>query len=111
MTRYKRSANISKCAILHASSPVIRRGFNLSLDKVKQAAKLTIGTKQAMKLVELGEATEVFIAKDADPRITIKMVNLCKKMGVKVTYVESMNMLGKACGIEVGAAMAAVVNE
>ncbi len=39
------------------------------------------------------------------------MVNLCKKMGVKVTYVESMNMLGKACGIEVGAAMAAVVNE
>ncbi|SDE58513.1 large subunit ribosomal protein L7A [Paenibacillus sp. UNCCL117] len=83
----------------------------MDLDKVKQAAKLTIGTKQATKTVELGMAAEVFVAKDADPRITIKMINLCKKMGVKVTYVESMNMLGKACGIEVGAAMAAVVNE
>jgi large subunit ribosomal protein L7A len=83
----------------------------MSYDKVKQAAKLSIGTKQATKSVETGKAVEVFVAKDADPRITSKMVNLCKKMGVKVTYVDSMKMLGKACGIEVGAAMAAVVNE
>jgi large subunit ribosomal protein L7A len=32
-------------------------------------------------------------------------------MGVQVTYVDSMKLLGKACGIEVGAAIAAVVNE
>ncbi|MCZ8517253.1 ribosomal L7Ae/L30e/S12e/Gadd45 family protein [Paenibacillus filicis] len=83
----------------------------MSYDKVKQAAKITIGTKQATKVVEQGKAAEVFVAKDADPRITIKMINLCKKMGVKVTYVESMKMLGKACGIEVGAAIAAVANE
>ncbi|GLI10387.1 ribosome-associated protein L7Ae-like [Paenibacillus tyrfis] len=83
----------------------------MSYDRVKQAAKLTIGTKQAMKTVEQSQATEVFIAKDADPRITIKIVNLCKKCGVKVTYVDSMKMLGKACGIDVGAAVAAVVNE
>ncbi|KZE72150.1 ribosomal L7Ae/L30e/S12e/Gadd45 family protein [Paenibacillus elgii] len=83
----------------------------MSYDRVKQAAKLTIGTKQAMKTVEQCQATEVFIAKDADPRITIKIVNLCKKCGVKVTYVDSMKMLGKACGIDVGAAVAAVVNE
>jgi large subunit ribosomal protein L7A len=83
----------------------------MSYEKVKQAAKLCIGTKQATKSVETGKAVEVFVAKDADPRITSKMVNLCKKMGVKVTYVDSMKMLGKACGIEVGAAMAAVVNE
>ncbi|WP_284642731.1 ribosomal L7Ae/L30e/S12e/Gadd45 family protein [Paenibacillus silviterrae] len=83
----------------------------MSYEEVKQAANIITGTKQATKVVELGKATEVFVAKDADPRITIKMVNLCKKLGVKVTYVESMKMLGKACGIEVGAAMAAVVNE
>ncbi|MFC0212826.1 50S ribosomal protein L7ae-like protein [Paenibacillus chartarius] len=83
----------------------------MSYDKVKQAAKLTIGTKQAMKTVEAGQAAEVFVAKDADPRITSKMVNLCRKMGVAVTYVDSMKLLGKACGIEVGAAMVAVVNE
>ncbi|WP_426449948.1 ribosomal L7Ae/L30e/S12e/Gadd45 family protein [Paenibacillus sp. S-38] len=83
----------------------------MSYDKVKQAAKLSIGNKQATKTVEQGKALEVFVAKDADPRITIKMVNLCKKMGVNVTYVESMKLLGKACGIEVGAAVAAVVND
>jgi large subunit ribosomal protein L7A len=75
------------------------------------APKVAIGTKQATKTVETGNAAEVFVAKDADPRITSKMVNLCKKMGVTVTYVDSMKLLGKACGIEVGAAMVAVVNE
>jgi len=83
----------------------------MSYDKVKQAVKLTIGTKQTTKMVELGLAKEVFVAKDADPRITNKIVSLCRKMGVHVTYVDSMKLLGKACGIEVGAAMAAALNE
>jgi large subunit ribosomal protein L7A len=83
----------------------------MSYDKVKQSMNISIGMKQAAKVVELGKAAEVFVAKDADPRLTIKMVNLCKKMGVQVTYVDSMKLLGKACGIEVGAAVAAVVNE
>ncbi|WP_040953131.1 50S ribosomal protein L7ae-like protein [Gorillibacterium massiliense] len=81
----------------------------MSYEEVKQAEKLSIGTKQATRMVELGRASEVYVAKDADPRITNKIVNLCKKSGVKVTYVDSMKQLGKACGIEVGAAMAAIV--
>jgi large subunit ribosomal protein L7A len=83
----------------------------VAYDKVKEAGKLSIGTKQTTKMVELGKASEVFVARDADPRITTKVVNLCKKMGVKVTYVDSMKQLGKACGIEVGAAIAAAVSE
>lgn len=83
----------------------------MSYDKVIQEGKVSIGTKQTTRMVELGKAIEVFVAKDADPRITIKIVNLSRKMGVKVTYVDSMSQLGKACGIEVGAAMAALINE
>ncbi|RKN65186.1 50S ribosomal protein L7ae-like protein [Paenibacillus ginsengarvi] len=83
----------------------------MSYDKVKQAENISIGTKQTTKMVELGKASEVFVAEDADPRMTAKIVNLCKKLGVQVTYVESMKQLGKACGIEVGAATAAIVNE
>ncbi len=83
----------------------------MSYERVKQAKKLSVGTKQTTKMVELGKALEVFVAKDADPKLTAKIVNLCKKMGVKVTYVDSMRQLGKACGIEVGAAMAAAVND
>jgi large subunit ribosomal protein L7A len=83
----------------------------MSYDKVKQATNLIIGTKQTTKMVEQGKAVEVFVARDADPRITTKVINLCKKMGVAITYVDSMKQLGKACGIEVGAAVAAAVNE
>lgn len=83
----------------------------MSYDKVKQAGKISVGTKQATKAVEAGKAVEVFVARDADPRITNKVVSLCKKMGVQVTYVDSMKQLGKACGIEVGAAIVAAVNE
>jgi large subunit ribosomal protein L7A len=91
--------------------PVLWRIDFMSYEKVKQAKNVSIGTKKVTRMVELGKVTEVFVAKDADPRMTIRMVNLCKKMDVQVTYVDSMKMLGKACGIEVGAAMAAVVNE
>ncbi|ANE46777.1 ribosomal protein L7Ae-like protein [Paenibacillus swuensis] len=83
----------------------------MSYEKVIQNSRISIGTKQTIRMVELGLATEVFVAKDADPRITIKAINLCKKHGVKVTQVDTMKALGKACGIEVGAAMAAAVNE
>lgn len=83
----------------------------MSYEKSLQANNISIGTKQTTRMVELGKAAEVFVANDADPRITLKIVGLCKKMGIKVTYVDTMKQLGKACGIEVGAAMAAVVNE
>ncbi|OGX68123.1 MAG: ribosomal protein L7Ae-like protein [Paenibacillus sp. RIFOXYA1_FULL_44_5] len=83
----------------------------MSYEKVKQAQILKIGTKQTTKMIELGKAAEVFVAKDADPRVTIKIVNLCNKAGVQITYVESMKQLGKVCGIDVGAAVAAAINE
>lgn len=82
-----------------------------SHEKVLQEGNISVGTKQTLRMVELGKASEVYVAKDADPKITIKIVDLCKKQGVKLTYVDSMKTLGKACGIEVGAAMAATVNE
>jgi len=82
-----------------------------SYEKVIQESNISVGTKQTLRMVELGKANEVYVAKDADPRMTTKIIELCKKSGVKVTYVDSMKSLGKACGIEVGAAMAATVNE
>lgn len=83
----------------------------MSYDRITQASKLCIGAKRTAKLIELGMTSEVFIAKDADPRVTIKIVNICKKMGFNVTYVDSMKQLGKACRIAVGTAVAAIVNE
>ncbi len=83
----------------------------MSYEKALQAGHVIIGTKQTTRMVEQGKTSEVYVAKDADPRLTTKIVHLCKKMGVKVIFVDTMKQLGKACGIEVGAAMAAVINE
>lgn len=83
----------------------------MSYEKVSQAHKLCIGTKQTIKMVEAGKAEQVFVAQDADPRVTSKVVSLCEKSGIDVIYVDSMRKLGKACGIDVGAAMAASLIE
>jgi large subunit ribosomal protein L7A len=65
-----------------------------------------VGIKQTMKAIENGETKLVYIAKDADERISGKIIELCKKHNVQVTYVETMKLLGKACNIDVGAAVA-----
>jgi large subunit ribosomal protein L7A len=80
-------------------------------DNGLQEGNVRIGMKQTIKAVELGKAVEVFVAQDADPRMVARIVPLCSQTGVKLTYVDTMLELGKACGIEVGAAMAAVVEE
>ncbi|MBW5449182.1 50S ribosomal protein L7ae-like protein [Cohnella sp. CFH 77786] len=70
---------------------------------------VVIGTKQTTKAVEGGIAVEVFVAQDADPRMVTRIVQLCEQRGVKLTQVDTMRNLGKKCGIDVGAAMAALV--
>lgn len=83
----------------------------MSYEKELCEGELRIGTKQTTKAVEQGEAVKVFVARDADPKLTAKIVQLARRMGVEVAYVETMKQLGKACSIEVGAAMVAIVNE
>lgn len=81
----------------------------MSEHKELQDAHVKIGTKQTMKMVELGLAEEVYVAENADPRLTSRIIALCNQHEVKVTLVHTMTDLGKACGIDVGAAMAAIV--
>ncbi len=81
----------------------------MSYDKVKQAKHLSIGLKQTLKAIEQEQVQEIFIAKDADKRLTVKLVQYSKEKKLKVTYVDSMKQLGKASGIDVGAATVAVL--
>lgn len=71
--------------------------------------KKVVGIKQSMKAIENGEAKLVYVAKDADERLSSKIIDLCKKQNVQVTYVDTMKLLGKACNIDVGAAVACIL--
>jgi len=72
-------------------------------------ATYVIGVKQATKALRRGEAAQVFVAADADAKLVRPLRELCAKAQVPLTEAESMAALGAACGIQVGAAAAAVL--
>jgi large subunit ribosomal protein L7A len=72
-------------------------------------AKKAVGAKQTAKAVEKGQAILVFLAEDADARVTAPLREACARAGVRVEMAPSMGELGKACGIDVGAAAVAVI--
>ena len=71
--------------------------------------KLIVGAKQIRKGLNAGRIDRVYLAKNADPAITGPIEARCQKSGIEYTWVKSMQDLGRACGIEVSAATAAVV--
>ena len=75
---------------------------NLSGQKV-------IGTKQTLRALKNGEVKAVYIARDAEERVVSDIQLTAKEQNVQVIFVPTMQELGKAFGIEVGAATAALL--
>ena len=71
--------------------------------------QVVVGAKQLKKALIGGRAQRVFLAKNADPGLTEPIEAMCRERNVSCAWVSSMADLGQACGIEVGAAAAAVV--
>ena len=71
--------------------------------------KLVVGAKQLRKAIQNSRAQRVFLAENADPAITEPLAQMCEENSSPYTWVASMADLGRACGIEVGAAAAATV--
>ena len=79
------------------------------LQKLKET-DFVVGAKQLKKAVKAGRARYVFLAENADPAVTEPLAKLCAANHIQITWVPSMAELGRVCGIEVGAAAAAVLN-
>ena len=73
------------------------------------AAEKVVGAKQAKRALRDGKARRVYLAMDADPRVTEPIAELCVQQSVPVTEVPKMRDLGIACGISVGAAVVAAL--
>ncbi len=85
----------------------------MAMGELQQAIsgkKVIVGAKRLRKTLISGAASRVYLAKDADPAITEPIKALCALHNVEFAWVRSMTDLGRACGIEVGAAAAATVN-
>jgi len=70
-----------------------------------------VGIKQLKKALKNQKARCVFLACNADPAITEPIAALCQQNNVDFAWVRSMTDLGRACGIEVGAAAAAAIDQ
>jgi len=78
------------------------------LPNLKEMKKV-VGTKQAKRAIINDEVQKIVIAKDADKKLINELVQLCNERSIEVIYVDNMKELGKACGIDVSAASAAIL--
>lgn len=70
-----------------------------------------VGTKQTLKALEDGRAKVVYVANNADLDVTNPVIEACKQTETELIFVETMAELGRACGIDVGAAVACVLKD
>jgi len=75
---------------------------------LKHAKHKTVGLKQTQRALEKGIVRCVYVAQDAEAHVLRPILDLCHNQQVQVIQVESMAELGRACGIEVRAAVAAI---
>lgn len=78
-------------------------------ERLLSSRKKTVGAKQTLKALERGQAKTVYVAKDADRFVVEPIIQLCSEKGVPIIQVDTMQLLGKACRIEVGCAVAAII--
>jgi large subunit ribosomal protein L7A len=81
----------------------------VALERIREASRLAVGRNQTTKAIEQNSAIEVFLAQDADQRLISRIATLAQHHNIPIVWVETMKQLGVACGIEVGAATAAIV--
>ncbi len=71
--------------------------------------KCIVGMKQLKKALLRGGVSRVYLAQDADCAVTMPLAELAQSSGTEIIWVGKMHDLGRACGIDVGAAAAATL--
>lgn len=84
---------------------------SMAIPDLDEGASITVGLKQTRLAVEKGGAVKVFVAMDAEPRLILPLVDCCRQRCIPLVEVASMRELGSACGIQVGAAAAALLKQ
>ena len=78
------------------------------ISKLTNSNKI-VGAKQVKRALKAEEIQTVYIAEDAEKEVTNEIAQLCNNKDIQVVYVENMRKLGDACGIDVNAAVAALI--
>jgi len=79
--------------------------------RLQAAKEKSVGSKQTVKALKKNLAKVVYVAVNADEHVAEPVIEFCKEKKVPVVQVDSMRNLGKACGIKVECATAAIIED
>lgn len=79
--------------------------------RLQAAKEKSVGSKQTVKALHKNLAKVVYVAVNADKHVTEPVIKVCEEKKVPVIRVDSMFNLGKACGIKVECAAAAIIKD
>jgi large subunit ribosomal protein L7Ae len=76
-----------------------------------ESGKVRKGTNEATKAIERGTSKLIIIAEDVDPpEVAAHLPILCEEQGAAYAFVPSKQELGKALGIDITSAAAAILD-
>ena len=81
------------------------------LEELRIKKRRVVGFKETLKALRKGEVEVIFVSKDCDRELIKEIVELAKEKGAKVEEVVSRKLLGDLVGIDVGAAVAALIKK
>ena len=79
------------------------------MEELRSCANRAVGTKAVLRALAAGTAVRVYVATDSDTFLYQKVVRAVEAAGVRLVKVESGKELGRACGLTIGSAAAAML--
>lgn len=77
-------------------------------DDLKNTPRKVVGYKQLMRELEADNVGCVYVAEDAEPALRQRIKAAAAERSIVTVPVHTMEELGEACGIDVGAACAGI---
>lgn len=77
-------------------------------ERLKQRDSV-VGVKQVRRALNTSKIETVYIAEDAEEKVTKDIKKLCEEKQIPIISVDNMKKLGEACGIDINAAVAALL--
>lgn len=65
--------------------------------------------KQTLRALEREEVEVLYVAKDAQSKVTMRALELAESQHLPIVYIDTMEELGSVCDVEVKTATAALI--
>jgi len=84
--------------------------FFLSIEELRNK-KIVVGKRETERAIKKNIAKKVFLARDVDEEVQKELIGILEEREIPWEYVPLAKDLGLACGIEIEASCAAIVED